>query len=376
MSPNPLSAEILRETVQAWLECGKSVRDAAEKLGMSYHTYHSRLKIAKRRGYADDPAIAQAKAAVNTGLNPRLVWAKTKNEDGTSYSVLMKPEPLDVEDFADRIRDALEGISYIPEISAPSYCDSDLLTLYPIADAHIGMLSWAKETGEDYDISIARNRLVDWMGRCVASSPQSKTAVVLDVGDLLHCDDQTNQTPKSKHALDVDTRHYRTVETTISAMAAAIEIAAAKHERVIVRILPGNHNPTSYLAIMFALAERYRENPRIEVQKIAGEFFVYQFGKVLLAAHHGDKAKAERMVMFLADQYAAIWGKTLYRFLWTGHLHTHKSADIGGVTWEQLRALTSRDAYAVAHSYTGRAQLQAVTYHRELGEIQRVKVGI
>jgi hypothetical protein len=80
------------------------------------------------------------------------------------------------------------------------------------------------------------------------------------------------------------------------------------------------------------------------------------------------------MVMFLADQYADIWGKTTHRFLWTGHLHHHKSADIGGVKHEQLRALTSRDAYAVAHAYTARAQLQAVTYHREKGEISRVSV--
>jgi hypothetical protein len=334
------------------------------------------LKVAIRRGFADDPAIARAKQAIGTNLSPVLTWVKTKNENGTSHSVLIKPRPLDPETLADQIRDALEGLSDIPPISPPSYCDNDLLTLYPIADAHIGMLAWGKETGEDYDISIARNRLIDWMGRCVSSSPKSGTAVVLDVGDLLHADDQTNQTPKSKHALDVDTRHYRTVETTIAAMASAIEIAAAHHARVIVRVLPGNHNPTSYLAIMFALAERYRLNDQIEVQKIAGEFFVHQFGRVLLAGHHGDKAKAEKMVMFLADQYAAIWGKTNHRYLWTGHLHHHKSADIGGVQWEQLRALTSRDAYAVAHSYTARAQLQAVTYHRDKGEIQRVKVGM
>jgi hypothetical protein len=371
-----MTDEVAREAVEVWRRFRKSRREACEYLGISNNALNNRLLVARARGLDDDPAISTAKQAIGTSLSPVLTWVKTKNEDGTSHSVLIKPDPVDVGNLADQITEALQGLSHIPPISPPSYCDNDLLTLYPIADAHIGMLAWGKETGEDYDISIARNRLIDWMGRCVSSSPKSATAVVLDVGDLLHADDQTNQTPKSKHALDVDTRHYRTVETTIAAMASAIEIAAAHHARVIVRILPGNHNPTSYLAIMFALAERYRENPRIEVQKIAGEFFVHQFGRVLLAGHHGDKAKAERMVMFLADQYAAIWGKTNYRYLWTGHLHHHKSADIGGVQWEQLRALTSRDAYAVAHSYTARAQLQAVTYHRNSGEIQRVKVGM
>jgi hypothetical protein len=376
MPTPPLSDELARQAVDAWLACNRSQHSAAEMVGVPYETFRNRLKVGRARGFADDPAIRDAKAAVGTGLNPVLAWAKTKSDDGTSYSVLLRPDPVPVEGIIDQIREALDGFPAMPAIQPPKHAETDLLTLYPIADAHIGLLAWGKETGEDYDINTARERLIDWMGRCVQSSPASGTAVVLDVGDLLHADDQTNQTPKSKHALDVDTRHYRTVETTIATMAAAVEMAASKHERVIVRILPGNHNPTSYLAILFALAERYRDTPHIEVQKVPGEFFAYQFGKVLIAAHHGDKAKAERMVMFLADQYAAMWGRTFYRYLWTGHLHHHKSADIGGVQWEQLRALTARDAYAVSHSYTARAQLQAVTYHRSRGEVQRVKVGL
>jgi hypothetical protein len=80
------------------------------------------------------------------------------------------------------------------------------------------------------------------------------------------------------------------------------------------------------------------------------------------------------MVHFLADQYAEMWGRTKHRFLFTGHLHHHKSQDIGGVQWEQLRAVTPRDAYAVSNSYIARAQLQAITFDRNRGEISRVKV--
>ena len=47
---------------------------------------------------------------------------------------------------------------------------------------------------------------------------------------------------------------------------------------------------------------------------------------------------------------------------------------IAGVQWEQLRAVTPRDAYAVANGYSARAQLQAITFDRNRGEISRVKV--
>lgn len=80
------------------------------------------------------------------------------------------------------------------------------------------------------------------------------------------------------------------------------------------------------------------------------------------------------LVMFLADQYAKVWGETQHRYLYTAHLHHLKAADIGGVQWEQLRAMTARDAHAIANAYSARAQLQAITMHREGGEIQRVKV--
>jgi len=144
---------------------------------------------------------------------------------------------------------------------------------------------------------------------------------------------------------------------------------------VLVRILPGNHNLSAYLAITFALAERWRENPRIEVQKDPSEFWAYEFGRCLVAAHHGHRAKAQKMVLFLADEYPEIWGRTHWRYLFTGHLHHHKAEDIGGVLWRQLRAVAPRDAYAYSNAYASRSQASALTFHKERGEISSIKVG-
>ena len=368
MANHPLSQEAIDEAVAARAQYG-SMKEAAEALNMNYRTLQSRLQMADR-----DPAVAEGMQAANTGIVPSVLWVKTKNEDGTSFSAMIRPG-REIEDIAERVKTALGELPAIPAIEAPEAADADLVTLYPIADAHIGMQAWGRETGEDYDTAIATARLQEWIGRCVAASPPSETAIILDVGDLLHANDQTSQTPKSKHVLDVDTRFFRTVEATIEAMATAVELALAKHQKVIVRLIPGNHDPEAYLIILFALAERYRLNSRVEVQKEPGEFFAYEFGKVMIAAHHGDKAKAERMVLFLADEFPDMWGRTRHRFLWTGHLHHHKSQDIGGVKHEQLRAVTTRDAYAASHAYCARAQLQAITYHRDHGEIGRCSFG-
>jgi hypothetical protein len=376
MPTPPLSDELAREALAAFQHHGsKSL--AANALGLNRKTLSNRLTVAYARGFhLSDGARGVISQAGLSGSEARGGWLHSYDSDGKKVgATYWKAPEISAADFIDQIKDAFADITPAPLIPAPMHKAKDLVTVYPIADAHIGMMAWGKETGEDYDTKAAVTRLQSWIGACIAASPPSETALILDVGDLTHADDYTSQTPRSKHVLDTDTRHFKTLDMTIHGMNTAVDLALRKHKRVIVRILPGNHDPHAYLAIMFAMAERWRENPRVEVQKIPGEFYVERFGSVLIAAHHGDKAKAERLVLFLADEYPELWGATRQRYLFTAHLHHHKSADIGGVQWEQLRAMTARDAHSVAHAYSARAQLQAITYHISKGEVSRVKVG-
>lgn len=369
--PTPsLTVEQMQEAVDA-LEKYGSQTAAADALGLHRATYLNRLRQGIKAGL--DQAIVHPAPQGHTvkGVSTfyrgdgtiAAQWIKTRTDDDDPTAV------------AERLRSILEGLKPAPVVPAPLYNDADLLTVYTIADAHIGMRAWQRETGESYDVDIAVDRLRSWIGRLVAASPPSGEAIILDLGDTTHMDDGTNQTPASKHVLDVDGRYFRTLDMTIAAMADAVQMALAKHAHVTVVIIAGNHNPNSYMAIMFALAERYRDNPRVTVRKDPREIWAHRFGSNFLAAHHGDKSKPERLVMFLADEYADDWGKTKHRFLWTGHQHHLKSADIGGMQWEQLRAMTARDAYAYTNAYTARSQLRATTLHRTGGEVERQSVG-
>lgn len=375
MPAHPRDPQECLRCLRFYEEAGSNYSKGARAAGYdSVMTFKRHVRDAQKWNEAPEGQKAAIEASGLDIATAKHGWRVIQREDGSRDSVFWKADTGGEDDLLDRIKSAFADIPTAEPIPAPPHKAKDLLTLYPIADAHIGMLAWGEETGEDYDTSIATKRLVNWLGQAVEASPPSETAVILDVGDLTHADDQTNQTPRSKHVLDVDTRHFRTIDVTIAALVSATRLALKKHKRVIVRILPGNHNMTSYMAILFALAEHFRNEPRVDVQKEPGEFFAHQFGVNMICAHHGDKGKAERMVLFLADEFPEMWGSTSHRFLWTGHLHHHKSADIGGVQWEQLRALTARDAYAQSHAYCARSQLQAVTYHKEKGEVGRVKV--
>lgn len=373
MTPEQAAVCEARERLSAELGRAPTDREGGDYLGISEMAFRRRRQRAQK--WIDAPEGVKS-ALTATGLDLRSAshgWRVIPREDGGRESVFWKNETTP-EDFAQAIKDALSDIPALPAIERPNLTESDLLTLYPIADLHLGMMAWGRETGEAYDTDAAADRLVSWIMRAVAASPASDTAVILSLGDTLHANDQTNATPKSKHVLDVDTRHHRTLDTAIKAMAIAIEAAAAKHARVKVKILAGNHDPESSMAVMFALRERYRLSSTIHVDDAPGEFFIHQFGKVMLAAHHGDKAKADRLAHFIADEFAPIWGKTRYRYAFTGHLHHHKAQDIGGIAWEQLQAVTARDAYAYSHAYSARASLSAITYHRDKGEVSRVRI--
>lgn len=342
---------------------GMSKSEAARHLGISRSSLRDRLSKGSK-----DPAISEAMAAVGTEMVPSTVWVKT-----ATHSVMLRPVESKT-GLIEHIRDAMEDLQAIAPVATPDHTEADLLTCYTLADVHMGMLAWGDECGEDYDTEIASERVRKWVSHCVSQAPASEEAIILDIGDLMHANDNTNQTQASKHVLDTDTRFFRTVDVTIETMAAAVEIALTKHRKVSVRIMRGNHDPEAYIAIMFGLLQRYRKEPRVDIEKTPVDFFARQWGKVMLAGHHGDRSKATGLVLHMADRYADMWGGTKWRYLFTGHLHHHKSQDIGGVHWEQLRAVTAKDAYAASYPFSARSEMQAITYHKERGEVSRVRV--
>jgi len=378
---NPTSQQL--KTLETFKRL-RSVSAVAREMGLTRATVQSALKSLgwdgeKRAQFLnashEDPAIAEGMDAIGTEMEPTLMWVKTKNEEGTSHSVLLKPKKDSPSDLAERVRSILEAMAPVAPTTMPLYADNDLLTIIPLSDVHIGQLSWGRETGTPYDTKIACERVKDWVGRVVDAAPPCGQAIILSNGDLFHTDDQTNQTPAHRHQLDTDSRFFRTLEMGVEAMAAAVDYALRKNDHVTVGIIPGNHDPHSYLVVLMSLAQRYRNEPRVTVVMEPGEFFIYKFGKCMFAAHHGHRSQPKDIVGMLANDYAVMWGQTTHRFLFTGHKHHLQAADIYGVQWMQLRPLTERDAHAKGGAWISRAQLLGITYHREWGEVQRVSVG-
>lgn len=391
MPTPPLSEEKARQAVEALREHG-TVTLAAQALKEPRATIDARLKAA--RGRPDlahlfmEPARVTETTAADGSLKSRSVTSKPIGESWEPppdyavkrISVLtdaegrelqrwtrVTPEARHLSDMVAAVKDILTTAKPMPPAPAPEAADTDLLTVLTLADVHLGQLSWGEETGEDWNLREAVRYVTQTASLLIGATPQSGTAVVLILGDFLHADDSTATTPTHKHNVDVDSRHSKVMRSAVELAMALVSMAAHRHQRVIVRVLPGNHDIHAAPAVGLALWAAYREDPRVQVDFDPRPFWVYEHGKVLIGAQHGDKMKLEKMPLHLAASAPEAWGRTSYRVVFSGHRHHQTTHEAGGVICRCLPAVTARDAYAASRGYHAARGMTAFTFHRETG---------
>lgn len=293
-------------------------------------------------------------------------WVKTKFDDA-------------VTDITDALRESFKAYSGHASLPRPPrQADTDLVTVYPIGDHHLGLYTWKPITGSNYDLSIGQKLLMDTMAALVANAPSARTGVILNLGDFFHSDDDTNRTRKSGNVLDVDGRYAKILRVGVDLLIHCIQLALQRHRRVVVRCLPGNHDPYASLALATALGAFFSKSPRVVIDADPSPFFKYRFDKVLIASAHGDMIKAADMPGFVAATWPEDWGATKYRYVYLGHVH-HKSIGGGekaGVIWETFQTLAPKDIWHHSSGYVSGRSMVSITHHRTKGEWIRNTISV
>lgn len=345
---------------------GKTVREMAGILNISYECAKSRYKRAKRWEDAD-PAFTSAATAAGSHHLPHSFWKK----DG-QYSVYYKVPQEDGADesLIERVAEAFKDIpAYVPQ--AVDLSHSELLTVWPLYDLHAGMLADSQETrSDDYDLTLFKSDLISAVSRLNHRVPSGGHALVILGGDTLHTNDYTNETPGNKHKLDADSRFEKITDIAIEAICHAIEEISSRNARLSVVVLRGNHDESSHIILKSALKQRYRNSDRIDFPAVSGaarsDVFWIQHGKVMIAAHHGDKMKPQTLAMICADQ-CRFWSDTRHRVILTGHRHHLRVEDMPGVSHYTMRAFAPTDAYGA--NFGGVRGLQAMVFDEAQGLI-------
>jgi len=331
--------------------------------------------VKSERDSEDPPAVAAVPAGhtikkVSTLLDAqgkvRAQWLQAPKDEQTQWSEFWAA--------CERNAERYKGIAN--PTKSPKISDSETCTVYPLGDPHIGMLAWAKETGQDFDLAIAEKDLLSAVDLLVDRAPASEVAILANVGDFFHAEGDDQRTPTGGNKLDCDTRWAKITDIGFSIMRHLINRLLMKHAKVHVVNVPGNHDPKMARMMNLWLSAVYEREPRVLIKDNRNPYLYIKHGKNLLGFAHGDGAKPEQLPSIMAADQSADWGTTDYRMWFTGHIHHQTRKEFPGCVIESFRTLASRDYWHSWKGYRSGQSLSCITLHAEYGEVTRSTVDL
>lgn len=277
-----------------------------------------------------------------------------------------------VQAFMDIVEELTNGLPALPKVKPPRESDTDknLVNTYILTDYHIGAYCWGPETGDDWDVNIAKEVLLNAFVDMMYGSQDAEVGIFAQMGDFLHWDGLESVTPTSRHNLDADTRFHMLVDLALELCINVVHMLLTKHKKVVVIMCEGNHDLASSVWMQKAMAKIFRDNPRVEVDQTPFPYYAYEHGNVMIAFHHGHKKKNPELPALFASEprYREMWGRCKHTYIHTGHYHHREVLENGGAVVERHGTLAGRDAFAARGGWVSARQTRVITYHKEHGE--------
>ena len=351
-------------------------QEAADVFGTSLRNFQRTLTVARRKNVIV-PDGSRKFLKPNYKMGKVTTHVQYKDDDGQIKNEWIRQHP-DYKGWEKAIAELCDKLPVAKPVKAPLMGNKELLTLYTITDFHMGMLSFAPETGANWDTDIATRVLTNAIAEMIERSPDSEVGVFAQLGDFLHFDSLDSITPSSGHLLDSDTRYDRLVRCAIHSICNAIDMLLKKHKKVIVIMAEGNHDMAGSVWLRCSMERIYQDNPRVTIDDTSFPFYAYAHGDIMLAWHHGHKVKNKSLPALFSSEprYRQMYGNAIYTYIHTGHTHQKEkdASEYGGAIVERHQTLTARDSYATRGGWVSQRAANAITYHSKKGEYSRVTV--
>lgn len=367
-----------REYLKLYYENNESFADVAKIVGCSTANIHSVVRTAMFKqaksgvlqnveehvppGYA----IKGTSTLLDSDGSKKLQWVKTDRDKEAQMEALRLA--------VDAMKEEVPRVDPIPMRKHERV--DNLCNMYLLTDYHLGALCWGEETGDDWDIEIAENTMIQWFRHAIEMAPMSETAVFAQLGDFLHWDGIESVTPTSGHVLDADTRYQMLIRVAIRVIRKVIQMLLDKHGHVYLIMAEGNHDLSGSMWLTEMLAEMYSTEPRITIDTRPDPYYCFEFGKTSLFFHHGHKKQMKNISDVFVAKFREVFGRTKHSYGHMGHLHHNVTVENNLMTIEQHRTLAAPDAHASRGGWLSGRDSKVITYHKEYGEVGRVTVNI
>lgn len=258
-----------------------------------------------------------------------------------------------------------------PRASQPS--ESHILASVNVTDLHLGKLAWAPESGENWDLDIARrvywDAIHDIAEKIAVYRPER---IILTVGsDLLNADNLENTTtggtPQS-----TDGRQTKTFRAAWQIKRETIEYLRGIAP-VHVVVFPGNHDQMSSFAIGEVLSVCFEGYSDVTIDNTPTNMKYVKWGLCLLAYVHGNGVKPRDIVETTAVEKSDWWGITEHRGAESGHLHDQAVFEYRGMTVYRNPALCPPEDWHKAKMFVGKMRaVHARIWDKQHGAIAQL----
>lgn len=305
---------------------------AKEHEGMSFESFHRKLRAWKRKRYADDMTLGTGtyegftahNATVQVGADGSITqaWIKQSAED------------VDWEAVAEVVKSAAPVCPLFP---APTDEDTGMLEI-PLFDMHFGVA----EVG-DYNDTFAR------IGALLRQRRWAEVNFIIGQ-DLIHNNDLRGNTAKGTRIERVDIpaawadaqRFYFPL----------IELATAQSGRVRLLYSKGNHDECISWCFIQALKARY---PAIEVDDTLAPRKCISWKGCFIGFTHGNGARSRNndLRSQFTIEFPMEFAAATVREIHAGHLHSESEGDLYGVMVRRLGSGVPTDEWNDNEGYIG-----------------------
>lgn len=363
------NTKLSRTDLMNELQNGMSCKQIAEKYRVNKRNVFRRAQLLKASGFdpenhrfhhnPDEQPVKGYSTLVKFGeddpLGRVMEWVKTN------------VKLADQVDAVNRIIDSLaENIAPVKSVkyAGVSRPSKDHVTVIPIGDPHVALMTWAKEVGVDWDLKIAARVFPAVFTRLLQECRDTEECILINTGDFFHSDNIEGQTSRSRHKLDLDGRHGKWLDVGGALLCMFIDFCLKKFKKVTFINVPGNHDDILGRFLGTTAELVYRNESRLTVMKGDAPRQYIQRGNVAIGAAHSHLCKLKQLPQAMAMDAPEIWGATRLRMFFTGHVH-HESEtvfkDNNGCMVCTAGIVPPADAYAHGAGYGSYRTMQAAT---------------
>lgn len=234
-----------------------------------------------------------------------------------------------------------------------------------LSDIHAGKRGWKAETGTEYNIQIARQRVQAACSQLLAHTMayHIEHVVIAICGDTVNADGPDGKTTRGTQQ-DMAGQYLEIFRAAKAMMVEAIMLFR-KIAPVKVIIVSGNHDKyTSYL-LADMLEAMFANDERVAIDNDPLPRKYHKYGKNLIGfAHRPDFKKLPGL---MTVEQPRLWGETTHHEFHAGHFHIERVEvdTIYGVVVRTVLALTGSDEWHVEAGFRGRAGAQMFIWHKE-----------